>query len=77
MKYGYARGSTEAPPSISRPEESRVPENLKDERTGATTKPPLSQDVVRRRHAYCLIVWKLDRLARSLHDLVTPTPIAV
>lgn len=49
-----------------------MPENLKDERTGENTKrAALLRSLKALQDGDALIVWKLDRLTRSLRDLVS------
>jgi len=75
MKYGYARVSTEEQnPALQLPalKRARCQKVFKDERAGATTKrPALLRCLKALQDGDTLIVWKLDRLARSLRDLVT------
>ena len=75
MKYGYARVSTEEQNpalQLAALQRARCQKVFKDERTGATTKrPALLRCLKALQDGDTLIVWKLDRLARSLRDLVT------
>src|SRR6266851_3065947 len=70
MKYGYARVSTEDQnPALQLAALKRAGcrKTFKDERTGATTKrPALLRCLKALQNGDTLIVWKLDRLARSL-----------
>ena len=70
MKYGYARVSTEDQnPALQLAALKRAGcrKPFKDERTGATTKrPALLRCLKTLQDGDTLIVWKLDRLARSL-----------
>ena len=76
MKYGYARISTiDQNPDMQLKALQRAgvdKKNIfKDERTGATTnRPALLRCLKKLDSGDTLIVWKLDRLARSLRDLV-------
>jgi len=76
MKYGYARISTvdqNADLQLKALQKAGVrPENIfKDERSGATTnRPALLRCLKKLTDGDTLIVWKLDRLARSLRDLI-------
>jgi DNA invertase Pin-like site-specific DNA recombinase len=74
MKYGYARVSTEDQnPALQLAALKRAgcQKVFKDERTGATTKrPSLLRCLKTLQDGDTLIVWKLDRLARSLRDLI-------
>ena len=79
MKYGYARISTDDQkprPATHGAEEAGCQTVFKDERlSGATTKrPALLRCLKKLEHGDTLIVWKLDRLGRSLRDLITMTP---
>jgi DNA invertase Pin-like site-specific DNA recombinase len=76
MKYGYARVSTEDQNpalQLAALKKAGCKKTFKDERTGATTKRPcpvpLPQETLQ--DGDTLIVWKLDRLARSLRDLIS------
>jgi DNA invertase Pin-like site-specific DNA recombinase len=77
MKYGYARISTidqNADMQLKALQRAGCkPEKIfKDERSGATTKrPALLRCLKKLEPGDTLIVWKLDRLARSLRDLVS------
>jgi Enterobacteriaceae phage serine recombinase len=74
MKYGYARISTEdqnADLQIRALKRAGCETILKDELSGATTKrPALLRCLKKLRKGDTLIVWKLDRLGRSLRDLI-------
>jgi DNA invertase Pin-like site-specific DNA recombinase len=74
MKYGYARVSTEDQNPVlqlAALKRARCRKTFKDERTGATTKrPALLRCLKMLQDGDTLIVWKLDRLARSLRDRV-------
>ncbi len=77
MKYGYARVSTEDQnPALQRAalKKAGCQKILKDERTGATAKRPALLPCLKALQDgdTPLIVWKLDRLARSLRDLDAP-----
>src|SRR5216683_5477749 len=73
MKYGYARVSTEDQNpalQLAALKKAGCQKTFKDERTGATTKrPALLRCLKTLQDGDTLIVWKLDRLARSLRDL--------
>jgi DNA invertase Pin-like site-specific DNA recombinase len=76
MKYGYARVSTEdQSPALQLAALKRVgcKTIFKDEGlSGATTKrPALLRCLKTLKEGDTLIVWKLDRLGRSLRDLIT------
>ena len=77
MKYGYARISTvdqNADMQLAALKKAGVdPKNIfKDERTGATMqRPALLRCLKKLDTGDTLIVWKLDRLARSLADLIS------
>ena len=75
MKYGYARVSTEEQNpalQLAALKRAKCQKVFKDERAGATTKrPALLRCLKALQDGDTLIVWKLDRLARSLRDLVT------
>src|SRR6266849_6550857 len=75
MKYGYARVSTEDQNpalQLGALKKAGCQKMFKDERTGATTKrPALLRCLKTLQDGDTLIVWKLDRLARSLRDLVS------
>jgi DNA invertase Pin-like site-specific DNA recombinase len=74
MKYGYARISTEdqnADLQLRALKRAGCTTILKDELSGATTKrPALRRCLNKLRKGDTLIVWKLDRLGRSLRDLI-------
>jgi DNA invertase Pin-like site-specific DNA recombinase len=76
MKYGYARISTidqNADMQLKALQRAGVESKniFKDELSGATTKrPSLLRCLKRLQDGDTLIVWKLDRLARSLRDLI-------
>ena len=76
MKYGYARVSTDDQNpalQLAALKKAGCKTLFKDEGlSGATTKrpdAPLPEEAGTRRDT--LIVWKLDRLGRSLRDLIT------
>jgi predicted site-specific integrase-resolvase len=75
MKYGYARISTidqNADMQLKALQRAGCkPDKIfKDERSGATTKrPSVLRCLKALQDGDTLIVWKLDRLARSLRDL--------
>ena len=76
MKYGYARVSTDDQnPALQLAALKRAgcKTMFKDEGlSGATTKrPALSRCLKALRPGDVLVVWKLDRLGRSLRDLIT------
>jgi DNA invertase Pin-like site-specific DNA recombinase len=76
LKYGYARVSTdEQNPALQLAALQRAgcKTIFKDEGlSGATTKrPALTRCLKKLRDGDTLIVWKLDRLGRSLRDLLT------
>lgn len=76
MKYGYARVSTDdqpPAPQLAALKKARCKTLFKDEgSSGATTKrPALLRCLKKLEHGDTLIVWKLDRLGRSLRDLIT------
>ena len=76
MKYGYARVSTDdQSPALQLTALKRAGCKIvfKDEGlSGATTKrPSLLRCLKKLEHGDTLIVWKLDRLGRSLRDLIT------
>ena len=75
MKYGYARVSTEDQTptlQLAALKKAGCQQTFKDERTGATIKrPALLRCLKTLQDGDTLIVWKLDRLARSLRDLVS------
>jgi DNA invertase Pin-like site-specific DNA recombinase len=75
MKYGYARVSTDdqTPALQLAPlKKAGCKKIFKDDGlSGATTKRPALQRCLKELKAGdTLIVWKLDRLARSLRDLI-------
>ena len=74
MKYGYARVSTDDQNpalQLSALKKAGCREVFKDQGiSGATTKRPALQRCLKALQAGdTLIVWKLDRLGRSLRDL--------
>jgi DNA invertase Pin-like site-specific DNA recombinase len=76
MKYGYARVSTDdRTTALQRAALTRAgcKTIFKDEGiSGATTKrPALLRCLKKLEHGDTLMVWKLDRLGRSLRDLIT------
>jgi DNA invertase Pin-like site-specific DNA recombinase len=76
LKYGYARVSTdEQNPALQLAalQKAGCRTIYKDEGiSGATTKrPALTRCLKKLRSGDTLIVWKLDRLGRSLRDLIT------
>jgi DNA invertase Pin-like site-specific DNA recombinase len=76
MKYGYARVSTDDQNSalqLAALKNAGCKTVFKDDGlSGATTKrPALLRCLKRLEHGDTLIVWKLDRLGRSLRDLIT------
>jgi DNA invertase Pin-like site-specific DNA recombinase len=76
MKYGYARTSTDDQTSalqLAALKRARCSHIFEDEGlTGATVKRPALLRCLRTlRLGDTLIVWKLDRLGRSLRDLIT------
>src|SRR5882757_10908808 len=75
MKYGYARVSTEdqnPAMQLSALQKAGCKNIFKDELSGATTKrAALRRCLKKLEHGDTLIVWKLDRLGRSLRDLIT------
>jgi DNA invertase Pin-like site-specific DNA recombinase len=76
MKYGYARVSTDdQTTALQRAALTKAgcTTIFKDEGlSGATTKrPALLRCLKKLEHGDTLIVWKLDRLGRSLRDLIT------
>src|SRR5499427_7591655 len=76
MKYGYARVSTEEQNTslkLAALKKAGCKTIFKDEGiSGATTKrPSLTRCLKKLRDGDTLIVWKLDRLGRSLRDLIT------
>jgi len=75
MKYGCARVSTdEQNPALQLAalERERCKTIFKDAgKSGATTnRPALRRCLKKLEHGDTLIVWKLDRLGRSLRDLI-------
>src|SRR5258708_28848087 len=75
MKYGYARVSTDDQTpalQLAALKNAGCKTVFKDEGlSGATTKrPALLRCLKKLRSGDMLIVWKLDRLARSLRDLI-------
>ena len=78
MKYGYARVSTDDQNSAMQLAALKragctTKTIFRDEGiSGATTKrPALLRCLKKLKHGDTLIVWKLDRLGRSLRDLIT------
>jgi DNA invertase Pin-like site-specific DNA recombinase len=76
MKYGYARISTDDQTTalqLAALKRSRCSHIFEDKGiTGATAKrPALARCLKTLRASDALIVWKLDRLGRSLRDLIT------
>lgn len=75
MKYGYARVSTDdqnADMQLKALQRDGCHKIFKDELTGATTKrPALLRCLKALQPGDTLTVWKLDRLGRSLRDLIT------
>jgi DNA invertase Pin-like site-specific DNA recombinase len=75
MNYGYARVSTfDQNPAmqIAALKKARCAYIFEDKLSGATTKrPALNRCLKTLRAGDTLIVWKLDRLGRSLRDLIT------
>jgi DNA invertase Pin-like site-specific DNA recombinase len=76
MKYGYARVSTDDQNTalqLAALKKAGCKTVFKDEGlSGATTKrPALARCLKALRPGDTLIVWKLDRLGRSLRDLIT------
>lgn len=75
MKYGYARTSTDDQTTALQMEalkQARCSHIFEDKgRSGATvSRPALARCLKTLRAGDTLIVWKLDRLGRSLHDLI-------
>lgn len=75
MKYGYARTSTGDQTTalqLAALKKARCSHILEDKgRSGATIKrPKLTECLKTLRAGDTLIVWKLDRLGRSLRDLI-------
>jgi DNA invertase Pin-like site-specific DNA recombinase len=76
MKYGYARVSTDDQNpalQLAAPKKDGCQNIFKDDGlSGATTKrPALLRCLKKLEHGDTLTVWKLDRLGRSLRDLIT------
>jgi DNA invertase Pin-like site-specific DNA recombinase len=76
VKYGYARVSTDDQNpalQLAAPKKGGCKTIFKDEGiSGATTKRPALLRCLRKLEAGdSLVVWKLDRLGRSLRDLIT------
>ena len=76
MKYGYARVSTDDQTpalQLAALKKAGCKTIFKDDGlSGATTKrPALLRCLKKLEHGDTLIVWKLDRLGRSLRDLIT------
>ncbi len=76
MKYGYARVSTDdqnAALQLAALKKAGCKTIFKDEGlSGATMKrPALTRCLQKLREGDTLMVWKLDRLGRSLRDLIT------
>jgi len=75
MKYGYARVSKEEQnPALqmSALKKAGCEKIFKDELSGATTnRPALLRCLKKLERGDTLTVWKLDRLGRSLRDLIT------
>src|ERR1035437_9191540 len=76
MKYGYARVSTDDQTpalQLAALNKAGCSSFFKDDGlSGATTKrPALLRCLKKLEHGDTLIVWKLDRLGRSLRDLIT------
>lgn len=75
MNYGYARVSTDdqnADMQLSALKTAGCEKLFTDERTGTTMQRPALQRCLKvLEQGDILIVWKLDRLARSLRDLIT------
>lgn len=74
MKYGYARVSTEdqnPAMQLTALKKAGCKTVFKDEVTGAhVNRPALHRCLNTLEHGDTLIVWKLDRLGRSLRDLI-------
>jgi serine recombinase len=75
MKYGYARVSTEDQNTdlqLSALKRAGCDKTFVDEvRSGATLeRPALKRCLKQLKHGDTLIVWKLDRLGRSVRDIV-------
>ena len=78
MKYGYARVSTDdqnAQMQLAALKRAKAQKIFKDEgMSGATAqRPALRRCLKKLEHGDTLIVWKLDRLARSVRDLIAIT----
>ena len=76
MKYGYARTSTDDQTTalqLAALKKSKCEHIFEDKGiSGATTKrPQLTKCMKTLRAGDMLIVWKMDRLGRSLRDLIT------
>ena len=75
MKYGYARVSTEdqnPAMQLAALKKAGCKTVFKDEVTGAhVNRPALARCLKKLETGDTLIVWKLDRLGRSLRDLIT------
>src|ERR1022692_1995806 len=75
MKYGYARVSTDdqnADMQHAALKKDRCKKIITDTLPGGTTKrPALLRCLKTLKHGDSLTVWKLDRLGRSLRDLIT------
>ncbi len=75
MKYGYARISTidqNADMQLAALKKAGCKKIFTDNKTGTTTaRPALLRCLKQLEHGDKLIVWKLDRLGRSLRDLIT------
>lgn len=74
MKYGYARVSTDDQNpalQLSALKRAGCKAIFKDELSGASaTRPALQRCLKKLEHGDTLVVWKLDRLGRSLRDLI-------
>ena len=75
MKYGYARVSTEdqnADMQLTALKRAGCKTIFKDQLSGATgvKRPALLRCLKKLEHGDTLMVWKLDRLGRSLRDLI-------
>ena len=76
MKYGYARVSTEdqnADMQLTALKRAGCKTAFTDQLSGATgvKRPALLRCLKKLEHGDTLMVWKLDRLGRSLRDLIT------
>ena len=75
MKYGYARVSTEdqnPAMQLAALKKAGCKTVFKDEMTGAhVNRPALTRCLKKLDTGDTLVVWKLDRLGRSLRDLIT------